>query len=213
MTVQEFEKAYASLGENPKTKAIDAFGRKLIREKADVSFLRPLVEQGRYYRTYYQVSLAYLPAIEEKLAFIEENAHLMNDWWHTDCLPVFLGNSLGFDLALEKARQYVKSPLPYLRRWGYVLFIPRLVRDPARIGPIFALFQKEEVYHVVMAQAWLLSYLAMCDPDRTFRYLRDCGLGYNIAGRAIQKICDSHQISQADKERFKSLRPLRREIR
>ncbi len=214
MTLQEFEAEYRKLGNNLKTKDIDGFNKCLIREKKDVSFLRPVVkERGEYYRTYFQVSLAGKKTIQEKMAFVEDNFDLMNDWWHTDILPGFLGKSLEFDFALEKARGYVTSPLPYVRRWGYVLFIPRLVRDSSRIGPIFELFHNDEVYHVVMAQAWLISYLAMCDPDGTYAYLRYCDLKYNIVGRAIQKICDSYVVSAEDKERFKSLRPVRREIR
>ncbi len=212
MTLAEFEAAYAALGENVKTKTVDAFNKGLIKQGAEVSFLRCVVQdKQQYFRTYFQVSLARRPAIAEKMRFIEENFDLLQDWWHTDMLPQFLGNQLSFDFALEKARKYVRSPLPYVRRWGYVLFIPRLVRAPEKIEPLFALFQREEVYHVVMAQAWLLSCLAMCDPDRTWEYLRDCDLGYNIVGRAIQKICDSFVISPEDKARFKALRPEKRE--
>ncbi len=214
MTFAQLENAYAALGEDPKTRAVDALNKTLIRQKTDVSFLRPLIpEKGQYFRTYFQVSLAQRATIQEKMAFIEDNFDLLGDWWHTDCLTPFLGDSLPFDLALEKARQYVKSPLPYVRRWGYVLFIPRLVRDPERIGPLFDLFQNEQVYHVVMAQAWLISCLAMCDPDRTLAYLETCDLGYNIVGRAIQKICDSFVVSDADKARFRALRPMRRNFR
>ncbi len=211
MTLAEFEAAYAALGENVKTKAVDTFNKGLIKQGVEVSFLRCVVpEKQQYFRTYFQVSLARRPTIAEKMRFIEENFDLLQDWWHTDILPQFLGNQLSFDFALEKAGQYVRSPLPYVRRWGYVLFIPRLVRDPAGIEPLFSLFQKEEVYHVVMAQAWLLSFLAMCNPDRTWEYLRDCDLGYNIVGRAIQKICDSFVISPEDKARFRALRPEKR---
>ncbi len=213
MTLQEFEAAYASLGSNLKTKDINAFNRRLIREKVDVSFLAPLIpSHPEYYRTFFQVSLHDLKTPEEKMQFIEAHFDLMNDWWHTDMLIPFLGNRLDFDYALAKAREYVKSPLPYVRRWGYVLFIPRLVRDPSRIGPLFDLFKNDDVYHVVMAQAWLISYLAMCDPDRTWIYLRDCALGYHIVGKAIQKICDSYAVSDETKARFKALREQRRLI-
>ncbi len=213
MTIAEFEAAFAALGEHCKTKDLDTFNKRLMKEKTDVSFLRPIVpEKQQYFRTYFQVSLDYLPTIEEKMQFIEANFDLLQDWWHTDTLPQFLGNKLPFDYALEKAQQYVQSARPYVRRWGYVLFIPRLVHDPARIEPLFALFKNDSEYHVVIAQAWLISYLAMCDPDRTWAYLKDCDLHYNIVGKAIQKICDSYVVSDADKERFKALRPLRRGI-
>lgn len=214
MDLAEFEAAYNALGADLKTRDIDAFNRRLIRERTDVSFLRETVrEQGKYFRTYFQVSMHYLPSAQEKMTFVEENFDLLQDWWHTDCLIPFLGKDLEFPYALEKAKQYINSPLPYVRRWGYVLFIPRLVRSPAQIEPVFALFQNSDVHHVVMAQSWLLSCLAMCDPDRTLAYLKECDLEYNIVGRAIQKVCDSYVISREDKERFKALRPERRAFR
>ncbi len=100
-----------------------------------------------------------------------------------------------------------------MRRLGYVLFIPRLVRDTSRIEPLFGLFRDDPEYHVVMAEAWLISYLAMCAPERTYEYLRDCELSYDIVGRAIQKICDSHVVPDVTKARFKSLREVRRTAR
>ncbi len=75
---------------------------------------------------------------------------------------------------------------------------------------MFALLKDENVYHVVMAEAWLISFLAMCDANATYDYLKQCELKYNIVGKAIQKICDSFVISPADKARFKSLRAERK---
>ncbi len=211
MTLEDFEKAYARLGPSPKTADIDRFSRKLLQKRVDVSFLRKTLEtDDRYFRAYFYISTHSLKTPEQRMAFVEDHFHLMRDWWHTDTLIPYLGEDLDFDYALQKAREYVKSPLPYARRWGYVLFIPRLVRDPGRIEPLFSLFQNEDVYHVVMAEAWLLSYLAMCDAQRTIEYLKNCDLAYNIVGKAIQKICDSYVISPADKARFKALRPIRR---
>ncbi len=212
LTLREFESAFAALGPDPKTKAVDTLNRKLIKDKADVSFLRALIpEKQQYYRSYFQISMAYLSTPAEKMQFVEDHFDLFHDWWHTDILIPFLGKP-EFNYALQKARTYIASPLPYVRRWGYVLFIPRLVRDPAQIEPLFSLFQNDDAYHVVMAQAWLISYLAMCDPNRTWQYLKDCDLDYSIVGKAIQKICDSFQISPLDKERFKAMRPLRKNI-
>ncbi len=210
MTLAEFEAAFASLGSNLKTRDIDAFNRKLIKEKTEVSFLKPVIDTNQqYFRTYFQVSMACRKTPREKMAFVEENFDLLHDWWHTDCLIPFLGR-VDFAYALEKAKRYTRDPRPYVRRWGYVLFIPRLVRDPERIEPLFSLFRNDSAYHVVMAQAWLLSYLGMCAPERTWEYLRDCDLSYDIVGRAIQKICDSYVVSPETKEHFKALRPIKR---
>ncbi len=214
MTLAEFESAYSALGENPKTKEIDALNKRLLKQNVDVSFLAPIVrETGKYFRTYVQISILQAKSKEEKMRFVEEHFDLLHDWWHVDSIVSFLGNSLDFDYALTKAREYVQSELPYVRRLGYVLFIPRLVRDPEQIEPLFALLKNDDAYHVVMGEAWLISYLAMCDADRTYAYLRDCSLTYDIVGRAIQKICDSYVVPTETKVRFKTLRESRKAYR
>ncbi len=208
MNLKEFEKEFRStLGTDYKTKDVDRFNKRFVKEGIDLSFLRPaLLKHEEYYRTYFQVTIMQLKTKEEKLAFIEDNFVLLHDWWHVDGIVSFLGDSLDFDYALSKAKEYIKSELPYVRRLGYVLFIPRLVRDSARIDPLFELFKDDDVYHVVMGEAWLISYLAMCDADKTYNYLKSCRLKFNIVGKAIQKICDSYVMSREDKDRFKSLR-------
>ncbi len=214
MNITEFKREFHQLGEHYRTSDVDRLCRKLIKEKTDVSFLREYVpEHQEYYQVYYQVSLALRNTLDEKFAFIEENQELMHDWWHTDCIMKYLGNALDFDYAYEKAKKYVESSLPYTRRLGYVIFIPRLTKNPNNIEKLCALLKNDEVYHVVMGEAWLISYLAMCDADQTYRYLRDCELDYSIVGKAIQKICDSYVISEEDKKRFKGLRSLKKKDR
>ncbi len=206
MDIKDFEREFSRLPSGYKTRDVDEFNKRFIREGIDVSFLRPLLpEHEEYYRTYFSVSIRQRRTKEEKLAFVEENADLLHDWWHVDGIVSFLGDSLDLDYAMEKAREYIKSPLPYVRRLGYVLFIPRLVRDREKIEPLFSLFKNDSEYHVIMAEAWLISFLAMCDAERTYRFLLKCELDYAIVGKAIRKICDSHVISSETKELFKGL--------
>ncbi len=120
---------------------------------------------------------------------------------------------MNFDYAFNKAKEYVKSELPYVRRLGYVIFIPRLVRDKNNVDKLISLLKNDEEYHVIMGEAWLISFLAMCDIDKTYNYLKKCDLKYNIVGKAIQKICDSYVISDEDKQRFKDLRNERKLVK
>ncbi len=211
MTQLEFEKEYGNLGENPKTAVVDKFCKRLLREQVDVSFLREMTGMHpAYHRIYFQVSMGLCSTLDEKFAFLEDNFSLLYDWWCVDQLMVFLGDAIDFDYAYRKALGYIESDMPYVRRFGYVIFIPRLVRDKSKLPKLLALLKNETVYHVVMGEAWLLSYVAMCDPDVAFDYIKHCDLKYNIVGKAIQKICDSYVISDEDKERFKSLRAERK---
>lgn len=207
MTFEELEKEFSQLCENYKTKDLDRLNRALIKRQEDVSVLRDYVlEKQEYHRTYFQVSLAYRKTLEDKLAFIEDNFDKLQDWWHVDQLPQFIGKNLDFDYVYDKAKEYVANSMPFARRWGYVIFMPGLVKIPGVEERLFVLFKDDDEYYVQMAQAWLISYLAIYSPQKTWDFLRTCPLKYNIAGKAIQKICDSYQVSDEWKIKFKELR-------
>lgn len=207
MNLLEFEEEFSKLGADYKTKDVDKFNRELIKRKEDVSFLKEIVlEKQQYHRTFFQVSLAKRTSLEEKLEFIEENFDKLQDWWHVDQLSQFVDKYLEFDYVYEKAKEYIKSDMPFARRWGYVIFMPSLVKKTDAAGKIFELFKDDEEYYVQMAEAWLLSYLGIYAPEMTLEYLEKCNLKYNIVGKAIQKICDSFRVSDEWKIRFKEVR-------
>lgn len=188
---------------NYKTADIDRLIRRYIKEGADVSSLRPhILTHQELHRIYYFVPLKQIQDVNERMAFIHENL-LFSDWWHTDQLIGFVAD-LDFEEALTYAREYVVSEDAFIRRWGYVLFISRLGRGRAK--ELLALTHDDEHYTVQMAQAWLIAELAVLEAEYVYAWLRDCGLKYNITGKAIQKICDSFRISKEWKEKFKGLR-------
>lgn len=203
----EFEAEFVQLGNHYKTKDLDKFNRELIKRKIDVSFLGEMVlTRQEFHRTFFQVSLARLSTIEEKLAFIEGNFDKLQDWWHVDQLSQFVDKKLNFDIAYTKAKEYIQSDLPFARRWGYVMFMPTLVKERDAAEKLFPLFKDDDEYYVQMAEAWLISYLGIYHPEKTMAYLRVCPLKYNIVGKAIQKICDSFRVSDEWKAQFKELR-------
>lgn len=206
MILEEIKKEFSQLPENYKTKDVDRLNRKLIKEKQDVSCLKDIVlSHQEYHRTYFQVSLGQMKTNEEKFKFIEDNFSNLNDWWHVDQLTQFVKN-IDPQFALKKAKKYVKSPMTFARRWGYVLFMPSLVKNEEIFDQITHLLKNDEEYYVIMAEAWLISYLAIYFPERTLNYLSECELNYSIVSRAIQKICDSYRVSQENKNLIRSLR-------
>lgn len=209
MNYAEFELEFSKLGSNYKTKDLDRWNRSLIKRGVDVSFLKDYVlSEQKYHRTYFQVSLAQRKTVEEKLAFIEENFDKLQDWWHVDQLSQFVDKYLTFEFAYEKAKKYIQSEMTFARRWGYVLFMPSLVKESDAAESLFLLFQNDDEYYVQMAEAWLLSYLAIYAPEKTWNYLANCSLDYKIVGKAIQKICDSYRVSDEVKVKFKEIRKL-----
>lgn len=187
-----------------KTADVDKLIRGYVRQRADVSALRAhILDAQQFHRIYYYVSLKQLKDVRQRMAFIHENL-LFSDWWHTDQLISFVAD-LDFGTALGYAKDYIQSEDPFIRRWGYVLFISRLGRGHAEA--LLPLMKDDCHYYVQMAQAWLIAELTIEEPEAVHAWMQGCGLHYNICGKAIQKICDSFRISDEWKEKFKSLRP------
>ena len=205
---EQVQKDLDALPANYKTADVDRLIRSLVKQQADVSDLRPVIlAQQQFHRIYYYVSLMQLKDVQQRMAFIHENL-LFSDWWHTDQIISFVAD-LDFGIALRYAKGYVCDEDPFIRRWGYVLFISKLCKGHA--GEILPLLHDDDHYYVQMAQAWLMAELAVHEPEAVHGWLRGNDLKYNINGKAIQKICDSFRISQEWKEEFKKLRPALRQ--
>lgn len=208
LTAQQVKRDLAALPQGYKTADVDRLIKRYVAQKADGSALREhILAEQELHRIYFFVALRQLKGVAERMDFIHRNL-LLSDWWHTDQLIGFVAD-LPFDTALEYAKKYVLDPDPYIRRWGYVLFISKLGRG--RAAALLPLFHDDEAYTVQMAQAWLLSDLAVFEPEVIYAYLESCQLKYNITGKAVQKICDSFRISDEWKTRFRALRPVLKE--
>ena len=196
-----------ALPPNYKTKDVDALIRRYVREHYDVSALRgEILTEQRLHRIYYYVSLKQIRSVADRAAFIDNNL-LFSDWWHTDQLIRFV-SSLDRETALVYTEKYIQSEDPFVRRWGYVLWISKLCRDEVFADRLLSLMKNDGAYYVQMAQAWLIAELAIFFPEQVWQWMDgENALYYNINGKAIQKICDSFRISAENKERFKALRP------
>lgn len=203
MTKEQIRADINALPENYKTADVDKLISKYVREKANVSCLRPyILEEQDLHRIYFYVSLKQMKKMDDRVAFINDNL-LFTDWWHTDQLIKFVAD-MDFSTALELAREYTIHSDPFIRRWGYVMFISRLCRGHA--DEILPLCHNDDEYYVQMAEAWLIAELVVYEPGAVYNWLPGSNLSYTINGKAIQKICDSFRISDEWKEKFKGLR-------
>ena len=204
MTKEQVQKDLDALPEHYKTGDLDRLIGRYVKAKADVSALRPyILTEQQFHRLYFYVSLEQRKTVEERMAFIHNNL-LFSDWWHTDQLIGYVSD-LDFDVALQYAAGYVHSEDPFIRRWGYVLFISKLCKGHA--SQLLPLTHDDGHYSVQMAQAWLVAELAVFEPEAVYRWFAENDLKYNVNGKAIQKICDSFRISDEWKEKYKQLRP------
>lgn len=197
-----------ALPENFKTKDLDAIIKRYVKEKADVSALRDYVlAEWRFHRIYFYVSLDQMKDVHEQMNFIDKNL-LFEDWWHTDELIKYAAK-MDFDEAYEYAKRYVEDDDPFVKRWGYVMFIGKQCEGHANI--LLPMMQNQDHYYVQMGEAWLIAELAVYEPDAVYDWFQENDLLYNINGKAIQKICDSYRISDEWKDKYKSLRPMLKE--
>ena len=204
LTREQVQKDLKALPAHYKTADVDRLIRQYVKQKADVSALRPyILAEQQFHRIYYYVSLNQIKNVNRRMAFIHENL-LFSDWWHTDQIIRYVAD-LEIDTALRYAKRYIHSEDPFIRRWGYVLFISRLCKGHA--AELLPLLWDDEEYYVQMAQAWLIAELAVHEPERVYHWFCQKDLKYNINGKAIQKICDSFRITDEWKEAFKKLRP------
>lgn len=204
MTKAQVQRDLDALPEHYKTGDLDRLIGRYVKAKADVSALRPyILTEQQFHRLYFYVCLEQLKTVEERMAFIHNNL-LFSDWWHTDQLIGYVSD-LDFDVALQYAAGYVHSDDPFIRRWGYVLFISKLCKWHA--SQLLPLTHDDGHYSVQMAQAWLVAELAVFEPEAVYRWFAENDLKYNINGKAIQKICDSFRICDEWKEKYKQLRP------
>ncbi len=204
LTKELVQRDLDTLPEHYKTGDVDGLIRGYVKAQADVSALRPyILSEQQFHRIYYYVSLDQIKGVEERMAFIHENL-LFSDWWHTDQLIHYVAN-LNFDTALGYAKEYICSEDPFIRRWGYVLFISKLCKGHAL--ELLPLMHNDAHYYVQMGQSWLIAQLAIWEPEKGYQWFQRNDLNYAINGKAIQKICDSFRISDDWKEKFKQLRP------
>ena len=208
LTKEQAQKDLNTLPAHYKTGDVDRLIRQYVKRKADVSALRPyILAEQQFHRIYYHVSLEQIKDVDQRMAFIHENL-LFSDWWHTDQIISYVAD-LDFDTALRYAKNYIYAEDPFIRRWGYVLFISRLCKGHAE--EILPLMHDDDHYYVQMAQAWLIAELAVHQPETVYAWMQKNELKYNINGKSIQKICDSFRITDEWKTEFKKLRPMLRE--
>ncbi len=208
LTKEQVQQDLNALPAYYKTGDVDRLIGQYVKQKADVSALRPyILTHQQFHRIYYYVSLEQMGSVEQRTAFIHENL-LFCDWWHTDQLIRFVAD-LNIEVALGLAKDYIRSKDPFIRRWGYVLFISKLCKGQAH--RILPLMRDDDHYYVQMAQAWLIAELAVYEPETVCAWMQKNSLKYNINGKAIQKICDSFRITDEWKTEFKKLRPMLRE--
>ena len=162
-------------------------------------------ELGKYLEVdfvYFGLTLSRLNNSQLQLKFLKEKIRYAKSWAITDCVSTYV-KKLSFNEYYEFFKDMHKSKYTYDRRMAYVLGLKQY--KDSHIVDILPEFTLNEEYMVMMAQAWLLSVVAITNEDAVFNYLKDLS-DITLKRKTISKICDSFRFSSESKERFKSLR-------
>ena len=180
--------------------------QKLIKEHAkDEDLNLEEFDLGKYLEVdylYFGLSCAKLKTIDEQLDFVIREIHLAKSWCITDSIPTFLKKHT-VEKYLEVFLKLYDSPHVYDRRMAYVLGLRH--RKDAKVLTVLDYMKPDEAYMVMMAEAWLLSFVAIEFPNEIYDFLKKSE-DVSMKRKAISKISDSFRFDEATKQRFKDLR-------
>lgn len=151
---------------------------------------------------YFGLSLSRLKTSQEQLEFLNKKIKLAKSWAITDCSATFL-NKYSFSQYWDFFISNYESSYVYARRMAYVLGL-KLYKDKD-IVKVLPYIKRNEEYMVMMAEAWLLSVIALVNQDEVYNYLKKLDDSV-LKRKTISKICDSFRYSEDSKNRFKLLR-------
>ena len=91
---------------NGKTKDYDRLAKQMIKDNINVSQLKDIIlEQQKYHRIFFQVSLGQIDNYREQFLFIENNSDKLMDWWHVDNLLQFIKKNDDFNYAYKLSKK------------------------------------------------------------------------------------------------------------
>lgn len=182
----------------PKLKEIEA------HSSLDFTDYKP----GAYYEVDYLFLIHHLKRakdLKEQINFLIQNGAILDNWSMTDSSIPYV-KKLSFEEELPFIDELLDQKNEFLIRSGYLLLLNYIdfknlsvIFD--RIYPLFSSF-----YYGEMAQAWLLSKIAIDYPDSVYDFLKNGKLDFNLIQKTISKIRDSLLIPPKEKERFKALK-------
>lgn len=213
--MKNYIKDLTKLNNQSKYKDVDLLIKKYKNENIDMNEIKTLLNDYRYNfnlinRFYFATNLIRLKSIEDKLNFINENKIYLRDRSNVDELLNYF-KEISLDFALENYKKNINEENLYARRWAYVQFNKNLYKNNEYIDIILSLIKDDSEYYVIMAEAWLLSLLAVSNKDKTYNFLKNSNISYKIKSKAISKILESFKIDKVTKDKFKKLRTLLKE--
>lgn len=155
---------------------------------------------------YFAIGLKQLKTLDEQIKFIKENIVHIDSWAITDSTYQYflLGT---YEESLPVINDFISSDKEFLIRYGY-LFLFNYLKDESNYKSIISLFRNSDFFYVKMVEAWVISYLYIYFPDKTYEYLKTSNLTIELKKMSIRKVLDSYRVSKTEKEKLKALRAI-----
>ena len=146
--------------------------------------------------------------IEDKLALIDAFLPYVNNWAVCDTLCTsFKPRKSELDAAFDFVLACSDSPIEFRKRFGLIMMMNSF-REPPYAERVMAAYRgfHHEGYYARMGAAWGLATLFLYRREDVLSILRDGVLDDFTHNKAIQKMCESYRVSDADKQFVRQLR-------
>ena len=158
----------------------------------------------------YGMLIGYAPLTDEqKFEYLLKFVPKIDCWSVCDCVCVSLKFKDKKKLWAFLLKNYAKSTAEFELRFVLVMVLNHFLEEKY-LEDVLRLVANisSPAYYVVMAQAWLLSMLYVKFPQSVLDFLTSHKVSTIVYAKTLQKILESMQISQIQREEIKNLRYL-----
>lgn len=158
----------------------------------------------------YGMLIGYAPLTDEqKFDYLLKFVPKIDCWSVCDCVCVSLKFKDKKKLWAFLLKNYAKSTAEFELRFVLVMALNHFLEEKY-LEDVLRLVANisSPAYYVVMAQAWLLSMLYVKFPQSVLDFLTSHNVSTIVYAKTLQKILESRQISQIQREEIKNLRYL-----
>ena len=158
----------------------------------------------------YGMLIGYAPLTDEqKFEYLLKFVPKIDCWSVCDCVCVSLKFKDKKKLWAFLLKNYAKSTAEFELRFVLVMALNHFLEEKY-LEDVLRLVANisSPAYYVVMAQAWLLSMLYVKFPQSVLDFLTSHKVSTIVYAKTLQKILESRQISQIQREKIKNLRYL-----
>lgn len=144
---------------------------------------------------------------KDLLLYLEDWLSYNTNWATTDLVCANLKQwKHHLEEGFPNIQNYLNSDNSWTVRFGLVLLLTYYLDTDIDLLLQISKSVTRTEYYVQMANAWLLSYCYIKDPNKTYQFLSQNDLDLFTHNKAIQKIIESTQVSQAQKMEIKALK-------